>query len=123
MVFDGDCGFCSRWIGRWQRMTGDKVDYLTARDPRTQVRFPEIPRERFDVAVHLIETDGQVHAGAEAVVRATAHADEHRWPLRVYRSSPVIAGAMELGYRVVANHRGFFFWLTRRLEGLRKSWK
>jgi predicted DCC family thiol-disulfide oxidoreductase YuxK len=115
MVFDGDCGFCALWIRRWRQMTRDQVDYLPARDARTQ--FPEIPRERFDVAVHLIETDGQVYTAAEAVVRAMAHGGDHRWPLRAYQRSRAIARAMELGYRVVANHRVFFSWLTRRLWG------
>jgi len=120
MVFDGDCGFCKLWIGRWRQMTSDQVDYVPARDPRIQAQFPEIPRERFDGAVHLIETDGQVYAGAEAVVRAMAHAQEpqnHRWALRAYQVSPAFAGAMELGYRVVANHRIFFSRLTRWLWG------
>ena len=123
MVFDGECGFCSHWIRHWQQMTHEKVDYVPARDARIQAQFPEIPREQFDVAVHLIETDGQVYTGAEAVVRAMAHAQAHRWPLRAYQFSPVLATTMELGYRVVANHRGFFSWLTRHLEGLRKSQK
>ena len=114
MVFDGDCGFCKLWIRRWRQMTREEVDYLPAQDPRIQTQFPEIPRAQFDVAVHLIETDGQVYVGAEAVVRAMAHAEDHRWPLWVYQRSPVLARTMELGYRVVANHRGFFSWLTRR---------
>jgi predicted DCC family thiol-disulfide oxidoreductase YuxK len=123
MVFDGDCGFCALWIRRWRQMTRDQVDYLPSRDARVQTQFPEIPRARFDVAVHLIETDGQVYAAAEAVARAMAHAGDHRWPLRAYELSPVLAKTMELGYRVVANHRGFFSWLTRRLESSSKSWK
>src|SRR5690348_8984243 len=28
MVYDGDCSFCLRWIQRWQRRTGDCIDYL-----------------------------------------------------------------------------------------------
>jgi predicted DCC family thiol-disulfide oxidoreductase YuxK len=123
MVFDGDCAICSHWIHRWQRMTGERADYVPARDARIQAQVPEIPRERLDVAVHLIETDGQVYAGAEAVVRAMAHAQTHRWPLRAYQLSPMLATTMELGYRMVANHRGFFLWLTCHLEGQRKSQK
>ena len=89
-------------------MTGEEVDYLPAQDPRIGAQFSEIPRQRFAIAVHLIETDGQVYAGAQAVVRAMAHAEGHRWPLRAYQRSPALARMMELGYRVVANHRTFF---------------
>lgn len=117
MVFDGDCGFCRHWIRRWRQMTGEEVDYLPAQDPRIGAQFSEIPRQRFAIAVHLIETDGQVYTGAQAVVRAMAHAEGHRWPLRAYQRSPALARMMELGYRVVANHRTFFSWLTRQLWG------
>jgi predicted DCC family thiol-disulfide oxidoreductase YuxK len=27
MLFDGDCGFCRRWIGKWKELTGDRVRY------------------------------------------------------------------------------------------------
>ena len=117
MVFDGDCNFCSLWIRRWQQMTGEAVDYLPARDPRIGAQFPEIPREQFKVAVQLIETDGQVYSGAEAVCRAMAHVKDHRWPLRAYQLSRAIARAMEAGYSVVANHRVFFSRVTRLLWG------
>jgi len=115
MVFDGKCGFCATWIQRWRRMTRETVEYIPADEPTVQTRFPEIPRERFDLAVHLIETDGQVYAGAEAVVRAMAHGEAHRWPIRAYQFSPIFARAMERGYRLVADHRPFFSWLTRKL--------
>ena len=115
MVFDDDCAFCRQWIQRWHRMTGERVDYVPANAPSIQARFPEIPREHFDVAVHLIETDGQVYCGAEAVVRAMAHGEAHRWPIRAYQFSPIFARAMERGYRLVADHRPFFSWLTRKL--------
>src|SRR5437773_2587310 len=27
LIFDGECGFCRRWIERWQAKTGDRIDY------------------------------------------------------------------------------------------------
>ncbi len=117
MVFDGDCNFCSLWIHRWQHMTGEQVDYLPARHPSVRQRFPEIPQEQLDDAVQLIDCDGVVHTGAEAVFLALAHAQGRSWPLRAYRFSPALAQATEIGYRMVARHRVFFSWLTRRLWG------
>ncbi|MCZ6572672.1 MAG: dual specificity protein phosphatase family protein, partial [Planctomycetota bacterium] len=40
LVFDGDCGFCRRWVERWKRETGDRVAYT----PYQEVgdRFPGI---------------------------------------------------------------------------------
>src|ERR1039457_1188130 len=98
MVFDGDCNFCTLWIRRWEQMTGEAVDYLPAQDPQIAARFPEIPRAQFDTAVQLVETDGTVHSGAEAVFRALAHNPNRRWPLRLYKKLPAIAHFTEWAY-------------------------
>ena len=87
LVFDGDCNFCAWWVRRWQQTTGDRVDYLPVQDPRIAAQFPEIPRQQFDTAVQLIETDGSVYSGAEAVFRTLAHHPNHQWPLRSYEKS------------------------------------
>jgi lipase maturation factor 1 len=117
MVFDGDCNFCTFWIRRWQQTTGDAVDYLPAQDPSIAARFPEIPLEQFDTAVQLIETDGSVHSGAEAVLRVLAHNPKRRRPLRVYQSSATFSNTTEWAYRLVAGHRPLFSRLTRWFWG------
>jgi predicted DCC family thiol-disulfide oxidoreductase YuxK len=117
MVYDGDCNFCTLWIRRWRQTTGDSVDYLPAQDPSISARFPEIPREQFDTAVQLIETDGTVYSGAEAVFRTLAHSPNCQWPLRLYQQSPAIVCITEWAYRLVAQHRPGFSRLTRWLWG------
>ncbi len=117
MVYDGDCNFCTLWVRRWQQMTGDSVDYLPAQDPAIGTRFPEIPREQFDTAVQLIETDGAVYSGAEAVFRTLAHCPNRQWPLRTYDNSPAFANVTEWAYRRVARNRTFFSRLTRWFWG------
>lgn len=117
MIYDGDCGFCGLWIRRWKQMTGDRVEYIASQDPQASQRFPEIPRAELDTAVHLIETDGRVYRGAEAVIRALAIAPFRAWLLRIYEGSPLVASGSELGYRFVARHRLLFSCLTRMLWG------
>jgi predicted DCC family thiol-disulfide oxidoreductase YuxK len=112
MVYDGDCNFCSLWIHRWRHTTGDHLDYLPFQDPSVAVRFPEVPRGQFETAVQLVEPDGCVYGGAEAVFRALAQNPHERWLLDWYEHSPVFAHASEWGYRVVARHRTFFSALT-----------
>ena len=58
LVYDGDCAFCRRWIARWRRVTGERVEY----GPYQEVagRFPALPLERLQSAVQLIEPDGRV---------------------------------------------------------------
>jgi predicted DCC family thiol-disulfide oxidoreductase YuxK len=117
MVFDGDCNFCTLWIRHWQQMTGESVDYLPAQDPRIAAEFPEIPREQFDTAVQLIESDGSVYSGAEAVFRTLAHNPKRQWLRHFYETSVPFADFTEWAYRLVAENRKFFSLLTHCFWG------
>ena len=117
MVYDGDCNFCTRWILRWRQITGEAVDYLPSQDPRVADQFPDIPRKHFEEAVQLIETDGAVYSGAEAVFRCLAKNPKRQWGLRAYQRSPAFARFTGWAYRLVADHRMFFSLLTRMSWG------
>jgi predicted DCC family thiol-disulfide oxidoreductase YuxK len=117
LVYDGDCRFCTLWIHRWRCATQDLVDYLPSQDPQIAERFPEIPREKFDSSVQLIEMDGSVYDGAEAVFRSLSHHPHFRWPLDIYEVFPPFAKISEWCYARVARNRAFFSQLTRVLWG------
>jgi predicted DCC family thiol-disulfide oxidoreductase YuxK len=117
LIFDGDCGFCRRWVSRWQRATGDALDYFPFQDGAVGRNYPEIPRAAFAEALHLILPDGSVCTGAEAVFRSLAAGGVKRWLLWCYTWLPLFAGMSELGYREVAAHREFFSKLDRRFFG------
>ncbi len=117
LVFDGDCNFCTLWIRRWQQMTGEAVGYLPSQDAGIAAQFPEIPRERFQTSVQLIETGGTVFSGAEAVFRTLAKNPKWQWPLNAYEKIPTFARITEGAYDFVASHRTFFSTLTRWFWG------
>ena len=117
MIFDGDCNFCAFWIHRWQEATGERVDYLSFQDSSIAARFPELPREELEKAVHLVEPDGGVYSGAEAACRSLAHNPHEQWLQDWYVHSPVFARASEWSYGFVAGHRRFFSALTRLAWG------
>ena len=114
LVWDGDCGFCRRSVRHLRLWLGEKVvvePYQTA-----HARFPAIPVEAFREAVHLVEPDGRVSRGAEAVLRTLAHGGESL-PLAAYRRLPGFAALSEWGYRQVASHRPLFSRLLDLLVG------
>ena len=113
MIFDGDCNFCMLWIRRWQQASGAAVEYVPFQHPRIAEQFPELPPGRLETAVHLVEPDGTVYSGAEAVFLSLAHNPAKARPLRWYQQSPAFAAATERCYRFVAGHRPLFSWLTR----------
>src|SRR5207302_7572875 len=86
MIFDGDCHFCSFWIGRWKCAIGEGVEYTPFQSPKVPARFPELPRERFQRSVHLVEPNGAVFTGAEAVFRSLAHNPRRRCWLWLYQN-------------------------------------
>jgi predicted DCC family thiol-disulfide oxidoreductase YuxK len=112
MIFDGDCYFCRRWIQRWEQSTGDRIDYIPFQDESVAERFPEVPRERFQNSVVLVESDGNIVTGAEAVFRAIG--GRLWW---AYQRVPGFASVCEWLYRLVARHRGAASTVTRVLYG------
>jgi lipase maturation factor 1 len=111
MVFDGECLFCRRWIERWRASTGDAVDYAPSQE--VAARFPEFSSDEFRGAVQLIETDGSVYSGAEAVFRSRG-GKALRW---AYGNVPGLAAVTEFGYRIVARNRSAASAVTRLLWG------
>jgi predicted DCC family thiol-disulfide oxidoreductase YuxK len=102
LIYDRDCEFCRHWIVRWRRLTRDRVACAPYQDVAD--RFPEIPRQRFQEAVHLIDADGRWSRGAEAVFRSLALAGQGSW-LWTYRHVPGMRALSEWGYRLVARNR------------------
>ncbi|MBI2947101.1 MAG: lipase maturation factor family protein [Verrucomicrobia bacterium] len=115
LIFDGDCAFCRRWIERWKKTTGDHVNYAPLQSEHIAAQFPELSREQLESSVHLIEPDGRVTRGTEAVFRSLAV--RRRWPLWLYENIPGFAPTSETAYRIIARHRAFFSLMTRWLWG------
>ncbi len=113
LIFDGDCHFCLFWIRRWQRATGDRVDYLPYQSPTMAGQFPELTPERFEKSVQFIEPNGTVYQGAEAVFRSLATNPRRQHLQWMYQKIPGFAPLTEWCYRFVANHRTLFSALTR----------
>src|SRR5262249_16675879 len=95
----------------------DRVEYLAFQDPEVNLRFPEIPSDEFEAAVHLITPDGSVYTAAEAAYRALAFGAHGDWAIDLYQHSPAFAAISESAYRFVARHRPLFSFITRMLWG------
>jgi predicted DCC family thiol-disulfide oxidoreductase YuxK len=111
MVYDGNCSFCNFWIARWRRVTKERVDYRPSQDPEVRHQFPEIPPQWYEDSVQLIETDGRVYGGAEAVFRSLTQT-RFGW-LWWYRNVPGMAVFTEWVYGFAARHREGLWRLTK----------
>lgn len=115
LIWDGKCGFCHYWAIRWERMTGDAVEYR----PHTQMleHIPDIPAKEFKQSVKFIEPDGRVYHAAEAAYKSLSYAGRWKVLYRMYRGSRLFRWMSESIYRYVARHRPFLFDVTRILFG------
>ena len=108
MIYDGECGFCRRWIARWKRVTGDRVDFAASQTDHVRSNFPELTQAQLDEAFHLILPDGSVLFGAEAVLASLSSLERCSCLLRWYRGNTAFARFSEWCYHFVAKHRRFF---------------
>ncbi len=115
MIYDGDCTFCRRWIERWKIWTGDRVDYEESQS--VAGRFPEIPVDRYEKAVQLVEINGDVSEGAEAVFLCLKDTPGKGWLYKTYKKWPLFATMAEGAYVIVSRRRKFFSFLTKIFWG------
>ena len=70
LIYDGDCQMCTRWmqrVRRWDR--AGRIETLPLQAPQVAERFPDLEPARLLEAMHFVEPDGRVTAGAEAAER------------------------------------------------------
>ncbi|MFP2912955.1 lipase maturation factor family protein, partial [Pyxidicoccus sp. 3LFB2] len=70
VLFDGDCGFCRRWVARWQLSTRGHVRFEAGRWWHRWLLG--IRKADMRKAMQLVEPSGRVSQGAEAVFRMLA---------------------------------------------------
>src|SRR5438034_7029400 len=100
LVYDGECGFCRRWVVRWRELTCTAIEYEPYQS--AAAKHAEIPQETFWKSVVLIEPDSTVSTGARAVFRSLALARRKRFLLFAYNRVPLFARISESLYRWVA---------------------
>jgi predicted DCC family thiol-disulfide oxidoreductase YuxK len=118
VLYDEDCGFCRRWVARWQARTQGRVLFLPARPlPRWLLSIRHRTARR---AMQLIEPSGAISQGAEAVFRMLRFSPRRRtralaW-LGLLPGVRAVAGGV---YRIIANHRSMAARVDRLLLGRR----
>ncbi len=111
LIFDGTCGFCRRWIARWQAVTGDRVEYAASQE--LNGRFPEFSAEDFSRAVCWAGPDGERFTGARAVFASlAADSPVAGILLRLHLRSRPFAAAADAVYGFISRHRSMFSALT-----------
>jgi predicted DCC family thiol-disulfide oxidoreductase YuxK len=68
LLYDGNCGFCLRWVRRLQRWDrGGAIEYVAAADRGAVAGLPSLSDAALARAMHLVTRDGRVYPGARAI--------------------------------------------------------
>lgn len=116
LFWDGDCGFCSRWVERWREITGDAVEYRLLQEAPPQVveRAGGVPFRHIVVE----QCDGSMVTGAKgALVALATKSTGARRLLAACAKWSILDGITERAYRWVAAHRVLCGHLTNLLWG------
>ncbi len=103
LIYKGACMLCRRWVERSRRWTGKRIAYAPSEEVAEQ--FPQIPAERFKRFVVLVEPDGRISYGAEAVARSLAVRMPGRPLLWMYLHVPFLRAIADEAYMAVAEGR------------------
>lgn len=104
VLYDGECGFCSRWVRYWaQTLTrhGFEVASLDESWVAEQIRMP---REELLTDIRLLTSDRQLVSGAD-VYLFVARRIWWAWPFYAVFSLPGFNRLIHIGYRWFARNR------------------
>ena len=105
VFFDGECPLCTRHARRMERRSGGFFSFRSFREAGALAPFRGLTVDACELELKLVDTDGRVFGGAEAVARVlVAGSRGTRWPLQVYRI-PGVRWLLDRTYTMVARHR------------------
>ncbi len=104
ILYDGHCRLCLGAVKHFERlMPGREVELRSFREEGVLAAFPGLSLERCEQKMQLIQADGHVFEGAEAVVRALG-----RRPLGKLLFVYYVPGVRQVAdgfYAVIARYR------------------
>lgn len=105
VLYDGECGFCTSSMRRWIIAGNGRLEFSAVQDGAGEAYG--FPSDRPMGAVHLIEVDGRIRRGAEAVFRMMALCESFpgnvAWSM--YQRTTLFRILSNWGYRWVAERR------------------
>ena len=105
VVYDGECSFCRRQIARIQRSDrANQFEYVARQAVGLEQRFPRLAEGDFNTGMRLIDPEGRIHVGADAVYEIARRLPAWRRLAWVYRL-PIAHRLVRLVYKWIAAHR------------------
>lgn len=85
VVFDGTCNFCLRQVEKIRRRDRRSLFEIVPRqEPSVEQRFPLLAEGDFDSGMRLVEPDGRILVGADAVHAIARRLTPWKWAAWLY---------------------------------------
>ena len=104
VLYDGECGFCSRWVRYWAGTLERQGFAIASLDEPWVAEKINTPREELLTDIRLLTADGQLISGADVYLYVTRRI-WWAWPFYAFFSLPGFNLLMHLGYRRFARNR------------------
>ncbi|WP_224362457.1 lipase maturation factor family protein [Hyalangium versicolor] len=118
VLYNGACGFCRKWVRRWEVRTAGRVRFRPAGP--LLLRLLGISAQEMKRGMQLIEPTGRRSQGAEAAFRVLRHSP--RFGTRLVAGLGLLPGLRAVArgvYRLIASHRSSAGRVDRLLFGRR----
>jgi predicted DCC family thiol-disulfide oxidoreductase YuxK len=104
VLYDGQCGFCSRWVKRWERTLARRGFETASLDEPWVAEKLKRPHEELVTDIRLLTASGQLISGAD-VYLYVARRIWWAWPFYAVFSLPGFNRLIHAGYRWFARNR------------------
>lgn len=105
VYYDGTCPLC---IALTKKIGASPQRDAFALHPIQDALPPTIDRAAAERDVHVVDRQGRIHRGADAIAVILAHSPRWRW-LATCMRMPGIRMMAQWGYRIVADNRSRIF--------------
>lgn len=104
-LYDGHCRFCTEQTQRLGRMAHGRIEMRDFQQPGALDAFPTLTHEACMRELKVVEPDGRISGGAEAIVRVLRAARPLLGRLALVYYVPGVRWLADRAYRFVANRR------------------
>ncbi|MBZ5665502.1 MAG: DUF393 domain-containing protein [Acidobacteriia bacterium] len=104
VLYDGQCGFCSRWVQCWARTLRRHGFEIASLDEPWVAGKLQMPHEELLTDIRLLTADGQLISGADVYLYVTRRI-WWAWPFYAIFSLPGFNRLIHIGYRWFARNR------------------
>lgn len=111
VIYDGDCGFCSRSVEYARIRVAPNLVYLASQ--KVNLEDYGLTKEDCEKALQFVTSDSQVVAAEKAVIQILKQGNFVLRLLGIVMSLPILNLISKLGYRFVAQYRGKVSGFTR----------